>query len=225
MARFLILFFLVATYTFSFSNEYSFSVKNVRLSKVTTFCSFKGLIPNITIQKGKNKKQLQKKVNQTLKTDFSKELSRYQQLCKTLSKEKVKYSVNLYNKVTLLNDQVISIFITISEYEEGSAHPNNTYKSFNYSIQSMKPLVQESLFLNTTDFSKKVNSYVRTELVKRKVIESVSQYEPKERFDMYFTHKGVTIFNLFDVHVLQSIEVEIPYSELQTVFEQKKLGL
>jgi hypothetical protein len=225
MARFLILFFLVATYSFSFSNEYSFSVKNIRLSKTTPFCSFKGLIPTISILKGKNKKQLQEKVNQKLKTDFTKELSLYQNLCKTLSKEKIKYSVNLYNEVTLINDQVISIFVTISEYEEGSAHPNNTYKSFNYSLLSMEPFKQETLVHNPDLFLKKVNSYIAEELVKRKVLESVNQYEPKEKFDMYFTKNGVVIFNLFYVHVLQSLEVEVLYPEIKTVFDHKKLGL
>jgi hypothetical protein len=205
-----------------FSNSLNINIKNIRLTKNTQYCSYRGVIPILKITENS---KLESSINKKLRSIFYKELNQYNSICRDLTKDKLKYSVNLFAKVALLTDSSISIYYTISEYEEGAAHPFNTNKSIILYFNTMEQIKYKDIVLDEEKFSLIVHKYLVKQLLKDKMIDSKNQLDQKTIYDFYPTKTGIYIYNIFDIHVLKSVQVYIPYSELKKSFNSKILGL
>ena len=120
-------------------------------------------------------------------------------------------------------NKILSIYYYAIGYVKGSAYPNNHYKSFNFDLKKGKKVSLTGLFNNNKSVKPFVNAYIAKELVKKRINESKEEFRGKKRYSFYLSPKGITIINLFEVHVLQGVEINIPFKKLKPYVTKRSI--
>lgn len=209
---------------FLFSEPISFQYKNI--SKKTKFCTIEGKYPELTASKNISKEQ--KKGFEKVKSSFKKEIAKFLETqtsyCKESTKEKLEYGSKFDWQVTLINEKLISIYFWSSDYTSGTAHPNNYFQGYNYLLEKGDLLNFKKLWISSKP-PKELNKKIVDNLISNTVISEKGEFNPKSKYDFYLTPKSIKFINLFEIHALSSVEVEIPYKELKNFIDSTTLGL
>ena len=110
-------------------------------------------------------------------------------------------------RVTRLDDQYLSILLLKSKYFDGAAYPNNTIDTFVFDLSTGQPLQIEDI--TSTDLL----PFVQKQFTKEHLGEYPSETSnPIEKF--YLTDDALVLVDLFMVHAMQGVEVEVPLAEI-----------
>ena len=136
------IFLIVCFFLFSSLNLCSqsepLSVVGKTLNKKDKNCTYNIEYPILRL--GKNSPhnvEVIKSIGKTLIDDFTKlDLYENEYECNKKDKNAPAFSVNAGFEVKLLNTSILSIRSSFSSYLEGSAHPNNISKAYNFDLKT-----------------------------------------------------------------------------------------
>ena len=123
-----------------------------------------------------------------------------------------------------MNESMLSIYSYSSSFTEGSAHPNNIYKVYNFDLTTGNEISFESLFKKDSKYLIPLHKYMAENLVKNQIITDKEEFiaAKKNKYDFYLSIEGIHIINLFDIYVLQATEVMVPYDKMKKYLDSEK---
>lgn len=176
-------------------------------------CSFKINFPILKISKTeKSNPELYKKINKELKNLFLKIDSYYNEFdCNLKEKDSSAFTFNRSFAVKFQSTKIISLHHYSSSFTEGSAHPNNEYKTINYNLMTGEFILAKEIFKLSKPFKKLIQKLIKQDLLRQEI-----EAEPTEEItDFYLTADSIVFINLFDIYALATVEVKIPWKLLE----------
>lgn len=226
MSKVMYIFFIILTFQGGYARADNQQVKREKpfiqkvtiqskaLQKICNNSRSTFLITYPQIQNFKDK-SIQNYLNQYLKKEFTRfkngkceddnEGNTYQ--------EQTNYQVKMNNK------GILSIYYINSGYLKEAAHPNNLLDSFNFSLNTGKPILFKSLFKKDKNYLNKINYLIKKSLEAQNI--DIEYQDSKTDFDFYLTEKQLVIINIFDFHAAQSVEAPINFSAIKDIIDPK----
>lgn len=137
--------------------------------------------------------------------------------CNTKDQNAPEFTLYSTSEVKLLSERLYSVYVNESAYTAGNPHPNNLFKTFNFSIEDGTEISFKSLFKDNT-FIEPFNKQLAKDLVKQSIITSDPvEFDSvkKEEYNFYLTDKYIYTINLFDVHAMASAEGKVSYDKMK----------
>lgn len=189
------------------------------------YCQYKIQFESLGVT---NRKRLAKgrryaiyRVNKSLRKKLLKAIHSYRSLCNYVKKDGIKHGldVTIQLKITYISKDFVSVYYTASDYMKGAAYPNNTYQGYNYSLKTGKMIALNQLL--TSGWQPIIGQKIQKSLLKQKVIHNDKEFHPRQSYSYYLTLKTMNIINLYDVHALQSVHVNISLSKIKKLLNKE----
>jgi len=221
--------FVLSSKIFSFEKEKWVEIISLSAGKSIRNCSIKifypklVLVPNSPISIG-----IVKKVNKYLKKEFQ-DIKRYDneyQCNRNAKKSDPAFYLEVKFDVKLNSAHLLSIYYYAIGFTAGAAHPDNLYKAFSFDLRSGEIIFFSDLFKKNIIFLPIVNREIFLQLKEMDVLGSEEEFKEieKKTYEYYLTKEGIHIINLYEIHVLQSLEVVIPFKKLKKVLDLEKFN-
>lgn len=120
------------------------------------------------------------------------------------------FNLNRNFDIKLLDEKIISIHSYSSSFSEGNPHPNNSFKTFNFSLKTGDEIRLNQIYKISKSFRKKIRSLIEKNLNEQGISTGFSLDQP----EYYFTKTELVFINLFEDYPNGSIEAKIHLKEL-----------
>ncbi len=131
--------------------------------------------------------------------------------CNLKSNDSLAFTFNRSFSVKFQSAKIISLHNYSSSFTEGSAHPNNEYKTINYNLITGEFIVAKEIFKLSKPFKKMIQKLIKQDLLRQEI-----DSEPlADITDFYLTADSIVFINLFDIYALSAAEVKIPWKLLE----------
>lgn len=184
-------------------------------------------IENLPDQNGqKTINQKIAKIVQNLITEFKQELDKNQP---DYSEPAMTSGFYVQYEAAQISDSVISFNFTVSDFQEGAAHPNNANLPFNYNVNQQKEIALSNLFKQNSNYLRVISAYSKKDLaVQDKTLDAdFSEFietgaAPEKNNFQKFVVEPTAITFIFDPYqvapyVAGTRKVTIPLSQLKSV--------
>lgn len=195
--------------------------------------------------------QVQQRVNQNIHDTIYKYIDTFKQEAtkNTIGSGKQKSNLTITYKTIFVDKNYLSLMLEITAYHPRMAHPDNQLQTLNYYLPEAKLLELKDLF-TTQDYLKQISTFAAADLVER--IPQMYGYDPKavpEHFNyqdakdwvlrgtegkaenyQHFSLQPQKLIIYFDYYQVGPrptgiVEVSIPITKLQKIFEQKYVSI
>ncbi|MEM7180312.1 MAG: hypothetical protein AAF518_05340 [Spirochaetota bacterium] len=195
----------------------------VRTKKLkNAYCRYFIQYPHLKVRKketvARGKRYAIYKVNKQLRVTLIRALKSYKSLCEYVKKDGLKngLSIEIRFKVTYIDDTFVSVYYSGSDFIKNTPHPNYQYKGLNYSLETGKSVSFSSLFSKNSRYHRFVRRLAIASLLRQKIIHSKDEYQHSgKKHDFYIHKRKLHLINLYDIHVLQSVEAALPFKRLK----------
>ena len=224
--RLFVCLFLFVTLSICSQSKEPLSVVTKSLNKQDKNCTYKIQYPILKLGKNSHYNvNYIKSIGKILIDDFT-NLEGYENEfeCNKKDKNAPAFSLSVSFEVKLMNESMLSIYSYSSSFTEGSAHPNNIYKVYNFDLTTGNEISFESLFKKDSKYLIPLHKYMAENLVKNQIITDKEEFiaAKKNKYDFYLSIEGIHIINLFDIYVLQATEVMVPYDKMKKYLDSEK---
>lgn len=229
---FVCFFLIFSSYhkVWSFSREKWVNVNSLSASKNIRNCSIRILYPKITAtQESKLGAGIVKKVNKFLKKEFQ-DIKRYDneyQCNRDAKKTDPAFHLEIKFDVKLNAAHFLSIYYYAVGFTAGAAHPENVYKAFNFDLREGELILFADLFRKNVGYLPTVNREIYLHLKEMDVLGTEEEFKEVEKkdYEYYLSKDGINIINLYEIHVMQSLEVVLSLKKMKKVLNVDKLGI
>lgn len=193
-------------------------------------CSIKIQYPKIKpLNSGMVTLGITKKINKFLKREFQ-DIKKYQneyQCNRNAKKNQPAFHLEVKYEVKLNYNHLLSIYYYAVGYLAGAIHPDNEYKAFSFDLRNGNRLLFADLFRKPSNYMAVVNKEIFQQLKEMDILSSQEEFVEvqKSHYDFYLTNHSIVIINLYEIHVLQSVEVNLKYEKLKRVLNQEIFNL
>lgn len=193
-------------------------------------CSIKIQYPKVkALASGMVSFGVTKKINKFLKKEFQ-DIKKYEneyQCNRNPKKNQPAFHLEIKFEVKLNHNHLLSIYYYAVGYTAGALHPDNEYKAFSFDLRTGNRLLFADLFRKPSNYMAVVNKEIFQQLKEMDILSSQEEFAEvqKPHYDFYLTNQGIVIINLYEVHVLQSVEANLKYEKLKKVLNQEIFNL
>ncbi|MCB1158041.1 MAG: hypothetical protein H7A25_02930 [Leptospiraceae bacterium] len=195
--------------------------KQKQQTKAGKYCRFEIIFPVLSVKKkDKDKIKILRIVNKLLRNSLLSSIKSYVPLCEQAKKEKQEngFIGKLHFNVVYINSKVLSVFYSGYDYFSGTPYPNKIFKSYNFDLKTGLTIPYNSLFKQDVDYKKVMHHIIANDMLRQKVVQSPKDFVHEQLdYDYYFLEKELIIFNIFDMHVLQSVQTKVKYNSIKDI--------
>ncbi|MCB1141926.1 MAG: DUF4163 domain-containing protein [Leptospiraceae bacterium] len=197
-------------------------------SKNIRNCSIRIKYPRLVKSKVLNS-GIMRKINRTLKKEFL-DIQRYDneyQCNPSAGRNDPAFYLEVKYEIKYNRGPFLSVFYSAVGYLAGAPHPENVFKTFNFDLKTGHQILYEDFFDPTMNYPGFVDNLVYGELFEMGVLSSQEEFNEvkKRRYDYYFDSNKLVLINLYSIHAMQSLEVQLPYEKLMSVLNKKRLHI
>lgn len=177
--------------------------------------------------KGLASKQVQEKINASLKQQFLQSEQNYLQpfdvekcaakLQKEFPGKNTSYTESGDYAVGVNQNSILSIrYNARLGILKGAAHPTKINKAVTLNLKDGKAYSYEDLFKPASKYAAKVNKLIAEKLAAKEPAAAKS-FKPKNKYIFFIDKEGLEIIDIFDIFALQSLTVTIKPSEIADI--------
>jgi hypothetical protein len=167
-----------------------------------------------------------RRINKILKKEFQ-DLKRYDneyQCNRNAKKGDPAFHLEIKFDVKLNQSNIVSLYYYAVGYTAGAAHPENVYKGLTFDLRNGRLISFPELFRKNSNFLSVLDKEIFQQLKDMDVIYSEDEFKDVQKlsYDFYLTKDAVNIINLYEIHVMQSLEVSVPINKIKKVLDATK---
>lgn len=184
-------------------------------------CTVKIQYPKLKSLNSEVSQGIIKKINKFLRKEFQ-DIKKYEndyQCSRNPKKDKSAFYLDIKFDVKLNHNHLLSIYYYAVGYLAGAIHPDNEYKAFTFDLRNGNKLLFTDLFRKPSNYTTVINREIFQELKDMDILATEEEFleVQKSNYDFYLTRNSIVIINLYDIHVLQSVEVNLKYEKIKKV--------
>lgn len=214
-------YFLFSLQLFSQTENLWVLVQTQSASLNIQACTIKIQYPKLKALNAEVGAGIVKKVNKFLRKEFQniKKYENDEQCSRNPKKDKPSFFLDVKFDVKLNQNHLVSIYYYAVGYTAGAIHPDNDYKAFTFDLRTGNRLLFSDLFRKPSNYMNLVNKEIFQELKEMDIISSQEEFAEvqKSNYDFYLTPNAIVIINLYDIHVLQSVEASLKYEKIKKI--------
>ncbi len=211
-----------------FTPEKYVQVKSASAGKTIRNCMIRVKYPKIALTNNSQVKDwVVRKANKFLKSQFL-DIKRFDnefECNRNAKKGDPSFHLEINYEIKMNEGYILSIYYFAVGYTSGAAHPNQVFKGITINLKDGEVLNYRNIFKPNSNYASVLNKEISDGLKELEVISSDEEFADirKEEYEFYFTKDSINIINLYDIYVMQSLEVKIPLKNIQKVLNNEKI--
>jgi hypothetical protein len=211
-----------------FTPEKYIQVKSASAGKTIRNCMIRVKYPKLILTNNSQVKEwVVRKANKYLKSQFL-DIKRFDnefECNRNAKKGDPSFHLEINYETKMNEGYLLSIYYFAIGYVSGAPHPNQVFKGITINLKDGEVLNYRNIFKPNSNYASVLNKEIFNGLKELEVISSNEEFDDirKDEYEFYFTKDSINIINLYDIYVMQSLEVKIPLKNIRKVLNNEKI--